>query len=208
MPEMPFITVILLAAWASARMSGTDKLLSQINGTPLLRRIAVACCDSQAASVLVTLPAAHQARAASLVGLPVQIAPVKDSAQGMSASILAGLAAMDRRSQAVMLVLADMPDVTTTMLDDLITAFAKASPDQILRAATETGQPGHPVLFGKRYFHALQQITGDAGARAVLKAHADKIQLVKTPGDAAVTDLDTPADWQAYRVRTADDDYS
>ncbi len=206
MSDKPFVTVILLAAGASARMIGPDKLLEQINGTPLLRRIAVACCDSQVASVLVTLPATDQARAASLLGLPAQIVPVKDSARGMSASILAGLAAMDRHSQAVMLVLADMPDVTTAMLDDLIAAFAAASPDQILRAATDTGRPGHPVLFGQRYFQALQKITGDAGARAVLKAHADKVQLVKTQGDAAVIDLDTSEDWQAYRARTAGDD--
>jgi molybdenum cofactor cytidylyltransferase len=121
----------------------------------------------------------------------------------MAASIRAGLEALDPRADAVIVALADMPDIGAAHIDRLIAAFDPAEGRAICRAATESGVPGHPVLFGRRFFETLGLLEGDAGARAVLAEHADLVELVPTPGEAAATDLDTPEAWAAWRARRA-----
>jgi molybdenum cofactor cytidylyltransferase len=65
---------------------------------------------------------------------------------------------------------------------------------------TETGRPGHPVLFGRRFFELLRALEGDRGARALIEDYPDFVADVALPGGAAATDLDTPQDWAAWRA--------
>jgi CTP:molybdopterin cytidylyltransferase MocA len=57
-------------------------------------------------------------------------------------------------------------------------------------------------LFGRRFFETLAGLTGDRGAREVLREAAEFVTDVPTPGRAAVVDLDTPEDWAAWRAQT------
>jgi CTP:molybdopterin cytidylyltransferase MocA len=60
--------------------------------------------------------------------------------------------------------------------------------------------PGHPVLFPARLRPALLRLKGDQGARDILRTEADQILPLPLPGSRAVTDLDTPEDWAAWRA--------
>jgi molybdenum cofactor cytidylyltransferase len=62
------------------------------------------------------------------------------------------------------------------------------------------GTPGHPVLFGGRFFGQLSARTGDRGARSVIEASADCVAHVPTAGRTSLVDLDTPEDWEAWRA--------
>ena len=66
------------------------------------------------------------------------------------------------------------------------------------------GTPGHPVLFGRRFFETLAGLRGDRGAREVLREAAEFVTEVPTPGRAALVDLDTPEDWAAWRAAAAE----
>ena len=60
------------------------------------------------------------------------------------------------------------------------------------------GKRGNPVLFDRRYFEPLGSLTGDSGAKSLIKADAEAVHMVAS--DAAVlTDLDTPEAWAAWR---------
>ena len=86
----PGPAILILAAGASSRMRGADKLLMQVGSEPLLARIAArACATGQ--PVLVALPAGDSARRAALTGLPVSLLDVTNPASGMSAGISSGL---------------------------------------------------------------------------------------------------------------------
>ena len=191
--------IILLAAGASRRMGGRDKLLETVRGQPLLRDRAAACSAAGARAVLVVLPPESPARRAALDGLAVIPVTAPEAAEGMAASIRAGVAALPAGTTSVLLVLADMPDLTAA---DLAAVMAGFDPDDpaICRGAGPGGQPGHPVLFPARLFPALTRLRGDAGARAV--AVTEPATLVPLPGDHASTDLDTPEDWARWRQRT------
>jgi molybdenum cofactor cytidylyltransferase len=199
----PFVSAVLLAAGASRRMGGRDKLLEPVDGAPQIARAARALAASRADETLVVLGPGDDARRAALSGLGLRVVENLSAAEGMAASIRAGLEALDPRADAVILALADMPDVGAEHVDRLIAAFDPAEGRAICRAATETGAPGHPVLFGRRFFETLGLLEGDAGARAVLAEHADLVELVPTPGEAAAVDLDTPEAWAAWRARRA-----
>ena len=99
-----------------------------------------------------------------------------------------------------MLALADMPEVRAEHVDRLLSAFDPAEGRAICRATDAEGRPGHPVLFGRRFFESLSRLTGDEGAREILRANADFVVDVPTPGRAARLDLDTPEAWAAWRA--------
>lgn len=199
-PLAPRVEVILLAAGASRRMRGKDKLLEEIGGEPLLRRSAKAMIGSKADAVRVVLPPDHVSRRAALDGLDVDVVIAGEAATGMAASLKAGLAATEPGTDAALVALADMPDVTAAHVDRLIAAFDPGEGRLIARALTGAGKPGHPVLFGRRFFESLSDLTGDEGARSVIRAAQDFVVDVPTPGEGALTDLDTPEAWDAWRA--------
>lgn len=196
------ICLILLAAGGSTRMRGADKLLQQIDKRALLSLSARAACDSMADQVLVVLRPDDAARRACLDGLRAEIVDCPDWQNGMSASIRAGLAACPADCAGVLLALADMPEITAQDHDALIAAFDRQDPHLICRASLPDGTPGNPVLFGRGHIPALAALSGDSGARDLLRSHPDQTRLIALPGQRARTDLDSPevwADWLAKR---------
>jgi molybdenum cofactor cytidylyltransferase len=199
-PARPRVAAIVLAAGAARRMRGRDKLLEPVAGRPVLRAVAEAARASRADDVVVVLPPGAGARRAALHGLAVGIVEAPDWAEGMAASLRAGLAAVAARADAALILLADMPEVGPGDIDRLIAAFDPGEGREIVRAVSADGTPGHPVLFGRRFFEALAGLTGDRGAREVLREAAEFVVDVPTPGRAALVDLDTPEDWAAWRA--------
>jgi CTP:molybdopterin cytidylyltransferase MocA len=198
----PRVTILVLAAGASSRMRGADKLLQPVGGEALLRRSArVAAATGW--PVLVSLPPERPDRWAALAGLAVTPLPVPDAADGMSASLRAGVAAagqMARDGPAGLMVLpADMPAFTTAALAEVAAAFA-AAPGRIWRGAAEDGEPGHPAVFPRDLWAALAQVTGDRGGREVIRAEAGRVACLPLPGRMALIDLDTPEDWAAWHA--------
>ena len=126
--------------------------------------------------------------------------PVPDAAEGMAASIRTGAVHAPPALTGLMVLPADMPDLTSSDLQTIANAW-RADPDRIHRAAAADGTPGHPVIFPADLLPELAKLTGDTGARALLKAH--KPREVRLPGRHALTDLDTPEDWAAWRARPA-----
>lgn len=192
------IAILIPAAGRSSRMRGADKLLEEVDGLPLLRRQVLRALDT-GAHVAVTLPSPEHPRLATLQGLDVQLVFVPDADEGMAASIRRGVAALPTDVGALMVLPADMPELETGDLLRLIDGF-RAEPQPTLQQATsEDGQPGHPVLFPADCLNAMLQLTGDQGARPVLKANQHRLRLVPLEGDRALIDLDTPEAWDRWK---------
>lgn len=198
--DRPHVEVLLLAAGASRRMGPRDKLLETIDGTPLLARSAAAMAASQADGVTVVLPPNAPKRTEAIRSLNLKTTIATDAAAGMAASLRAGLAALPKSTDAVIVALADMPDITAAHVDRLIAAYDPSENREIVRALDETGRPGHPVLFARRFFESLANLTGDAGAKTLIRDAEEFVVDVPTPGLGASTDLDTPEAWDAWRA--------
>ena len=198
------MAALVLAAGAARRMRGRDKLLEDVGGRPVLRAVAEAATASRADEVVVVLPPGATARRAALDGLGVGVVEAPDWAEGMAASLRAGLAEVAGRADAVVVLLADMPETGAREIDRLIAAFDPEEGREIARAVSADGTPGHPVLFGRRFFETLAGLRGDRGAREVLGEAAEFVTEVPTQGRAALVDLDTPEDWAAWRAAAAE----
>ena len=186
-------TILLLAAGASSRMKGRDKLVEDLGGEPLLRVMARRA--AKAGPLRVTVPRGNAARARALDGIDCQIVTLPAGCT-QSESLTAGVAGL---SGPVLVVLADMPEITAHDMH-LLLALSAQAPDAILRAAGRDGTPGNPVLFPADLLPELQTIKGDKGARGLLKQHQARVHLVPLPDRRALTDLDTPEDWAAWRA--------
>lgn len=196
-PTLAALHVLILAAGASRRMRGADKLLEPVAGQPLLRHLTQQALQT-GLPVTVALPPDKPLRGSVLAGLDVTRVVVPDAASGMAASLRAGLAALPDTA-AVMLLLADLPEITTADLIQMAQA-QRAMPDRILRATGFDGTPGHPVIFPPDTRADLARLSGDEGARRVLQTHAPRVTLIALPGQHATTDLDTPEAWAAWRA--------
>lgn len=195
---MTEIPIILLAAGQSSRMGGQDKLLQIIDDQPLLRRAALIA--GQAASVIVALPPAPHPRYEALDGLDLHRVEIPNAHEGMNASLHGALAHVPPEAKAVLILLADLPDITTEDLLSVLSAVQTHPDNLIWRGATDEGKPGHPVIFDRSLFDQLSRLTGDEGAQSVVRAHADKVHLHALPAQNALLDLDTPEDWTAWRA--------
>lgn len=178
---------LLLAAGAGRRM-GRPKALVELDGEPLLRRALRALTDGGCAPVRVVVGAqASDVRA--LLPDPSWAVESPDWASGMGASLRAGLRALPDAS-AVLVHLVDLPGVDARIVARL---RALASPDVVARAAYD-GVPGHPVLFGHRWWDEVaESASGDRGARDWLRGRTE-LRLVECADLGGGQDVDTPAD--------------
>lgn len=193
------LVIVIPAAGASSRMRGQDKLLLQVEGEALLaRQVRIALGTGR--RVMVTLPVAGGARRDVVRPYAcgaLEIVELEDADEGIAASLRAGARwAQGRQAMGLMVMLADMPEIEGSDLERLITAF-EAGPERVLRAASKDGTAGHPVVFPQRLFGDMQELRGDKGGRDLLKR--EDVAKVRLPELRAVTDLDTPEDWDRWR---------
>ncbi|MEO1292419.1 MAG: molybdopterin-binding/glycosyltransferase family 2 protein [Pseudomonadota bacterium] len=198
----PFISGLLLAAGGSRRMGpGQHKLLEDIDGQPLLRRSADQLRESAVDEVVVVVGAEADQMRAVLVGTAAEIVEAADWQQGMAASLRAGMRAISPRADAVLIALADMPEVDARLINRVMAAFDAEEGREIVRPMAPNGRPGQPVLFGRRFFESLNALSGDQGARSVVQENDEFVVDVYADNDSPLVDLDTPEAWRAWRAK-------
>jgi molybdenum cofactor cytidylyltransferase len=90
----------------------------------------------------------------------------------------------------MMIVLGDMPLITTAILDHFLSHHLTARCTDSTIPMAE-GRQGNPVIWGSDFFPALSDIQGDQGGKALIKAHADAINSLEIEHPAVLTDADT-----------------
>ncbi len=192
------VAVLVLAAGLSSRMAPRNKLLiADAAGETMLARVVDAAGASTASPVIVVL--GHQADAldAALADRPVTRIRAAGYETGLAASLAAGIAALPLDAKAVLVCLGDMPLVTAAIIDRVIGAY---DPDEgrLIIVPTHAGNRGNPVLWDRRFFPDILALTGDTGARALLRRHAGHVTEIAVDTDAILRDFDTPEALAAY----------
>ena len=194
----PAIAAVILAAGQSRRMGPVNKLLAEVGGRPMVRRVAEAVLASRAGPVIVVTGHEHRAVEAALAGLELRFVHNPDYAGGLSSSLHRGLAAMPEASNGVAVCLGDMPRLSAQVLDRLIAAFNPLEGRGIC-VPTWHGKRGNPLLFARRYFAEIQAISGDVGARHLIGEYPEAVAEVAMADDAVLHDVDTPDALAALR---------
>jgi nicotine blue oxidoreductase len=175
---------LLLAAGEGRRFGGPKALARDDDGTSWLLRSVQAL--RPCAEVVVVLGAEAE-QAAALLPMSVSRVRADDWAEGMGASLRAGLTALAPTDhEAALVSLVDLPDVDGAVVARL--AAAATGPDVLARAAYD-GVPGHPVLIGRDHWAGVvATATGDRGARDYLASH--EVALVECGDLATGADVD------------------
>ena len=185
----PRVVAVVLAAGQSSRF-GTNKLLADIGGQPMIRRTVAAMRQAADQTIVVTGRDAGEIEAA-LAGLPVSFVHNPHFAAGLSTSLRAGVEALSPDTDAALIALGDMPLVGPDVARRLIAAYNPAEHRSIC-VPVFNGERGNPVLWGRQHFEALKSLAGDKGARVLFDQHTDDIVEVPMPDDAVLRDADTP----------------
>ncbi|MDV4154909.1 MULTISPECIES: nucleotidyltransferase family protein [Rhizobium] len=187
------VAIVILAAGKASRMGegGRHKLLAEFDGVPLVRRSALTALGADAASVIVVTGHRRSEIDAALDGLALTFVDNPDYASGMASSLKAGFSSRDADSaEGILVMLADMPGISTTHLNALISAFRNAGGEAVVRAVSQ-GKPGNPVILPRSLRQAVLRLEGDVGARDIIATSGLPVLDVDV-GDAALLDVDTP----------------
>ncbi|WP_433545053.1 nucleotidyltransferase family protein [Streptomyces sp. CA-294286] len=183
---------LVLAAGGGRRLGGRPKALLPHRGRPLVEHAVRMLREGGCHQVYVVLGAASDAvrERADLDGCVLVDNP--HWADGMGASLRAGLAALPRdgRFAAALVSLVDQPGIGAAAVARVLAAGGTG-----LAAAAYGGERGHPVLFGAdRWPEVARSAVGDRGARVYLTEHADALTLVECGDVAQAYDIDLPED--------------
>lgn len=192
------VALLLLAAGASRRMQGRDKLMEPVRGMSLLQDRAQMVLGSTATPVIAVMHPARPDRRLALKGLSLQLVDNPDADTGMASSIKIGLSAQSATATATIMLPADMPNVTAQHLDLLIAEHA-LHPNAVLRATGTDGVAKSPTLVPRAAWPLLLELTGDQGGRSALNAYQGPTRHVLLDGTDPTLDLDTPDAWAAWR---------
>jgi molybdenum cofactor cytidylyltransferase len=185
------IAAIVLAAGRSSRMAPRNKLIEPVAGKPIVARVAGVAIASGADPVVVVTGFEAARVAAALEGLNVTLVHNPAFADGLSSSLKAGLDALPLDCDGALILLGDMPEIGSSDLAALITAFAAR--DSIC-VPVHRGERGNPILWGASYFTEMMALSGDVGAKQLIARHADHVIEVPVGFAGILADIDTPSD--------------
>ena len=192
------IAGVLIAAGGSSRL-GRPKQLLPLGGRPLLAHTLGNALASGLDEVVLVLgheaAAVRRALDASLGPTRARIVVNPRYAEGQATSVVAGLDAVAADAVAVLFLLGDQPTVAPETIDALLAAFRTHSAPIV--APTYGGTIGNPVLFSRDLFPDLRGLTGDEGARGVVRHRPGDVHRVETGLPSPPPDVDTDEDYRA-----------
>ena len=188
-PPHSLIACILLAAGSASRF-GSQKLLARL---PDGRRVIEASATNLFAAGVENVVAVARSdreliRVLEACGCQVVINDRAD--EGMGTSIAAGVAATSAAT-GWLIALGDMPSIRVETIFAVIKVIANGSR---IVVPSMHGRRGHPVGFSDSYLTRLQALTGDTGAREILKADVTLVEDINVDDEGIFSDIDVPDD--------------
>ncbi|MCU0635671.1 MAG: nucleotidyltransferase family protein [Gemmatimonadaceae bacterium] len=194
------IGAVVLAAGQSRRMGADNKLLLPIDGVAMVRRTVRRVVEAGASPVVVVTGHDAEAVRGVLVDVPCTFTTSPDPAGPTSGSLHAGLLALPAEVDATVVMLADMVHVTTAMLHDVVARMQRGDVPLVVSTYGDVQAP--PLCFARALWPELLAWTGEGCGKAVVRAHLAEAATLAWP-EAALVDVDTPADYAAVTGRAS-----
>jgi molybdenum cofactor cytidylyltransferase len=188
---------IVLAAGTSTRM-GHNKLFVELEGETLVYRTVRRVADAGLDPVIVVV--GHESeRVRDAIGtLPCRLVLNPDYLRGVNSSLRVGIrAASEAAARAAVVVLGDMPLVTTSMIETLVITYRQSRPPLVISDYDGVNAP--PMLYDRCLFDELAMSEGQGCGKHVVKRHRHEAQSLSWPAEA-LTDLDVPEDYERVKA--------
>ena len=188
------ISAILLAAGQSKRLRYENKLIKNYKGKHLIHHILKSLIKSKVNKIIVVL--GHESRKIKKIVLKSKkIIFVVNSSykKGISSSIKSGLKKISKKNIGFLIVHADMPLVSKTILNTLCLGLKNKKKEIFLPVYKK--KVGNPLAFKYSMIKSLKKIKGDKGAKKLIRSNKSKVQLVKIKSKSILVDFDQLKDF-------------
>ena len=188
------ISAILLAAGQSKRLRYENKLIKNYKGKHLINHILKSLIKSKVNKIIVVL--GHESRKIKKIVLKSKkIIFVVNSSykKGISSSIKSGLKKISKKNIGFLIVHADMPLVSKTILNTLCLALKNKNKEIFVPVYKK--KVGNPLAFKYSMIKSLKKIKGDKGAKKLIRSNKRKVQLVKMKSKSILIDFDQLKDF-------------
>jgi molybdenum cofactor cytidylyltransferase len=179
---------------------GRNKLFFALEGETLLRRVVRRAAEAGLEPVIVVLGHEADRAGGALAGLGCRPIVNADYERGINSSVRAGIRSVPSDAVGAVVVLADMPFVTTSMIATLVERFRDSTMPLVVSDYGGVNAP--PALYARSLFDELLSMEGEGCGKQVIRRHRNEALSVSWPADA-LTDLDVPEDYE--RVKTTVD---
>jgi molybdenum cofactor cytidylyltransferase len=187
------VPIIVLAAGKSVRMRGENKLLLEIQGVPMIRRVVQAALESRVDEVIAVLGWQEERIRHALSGLRFRPVVNANYEVGQSSSVRTGLAAVHPAARAALILPGDVALVDAAAINTVIAKYDESKCKIVI--ASHLGKQGHPILFDRQLFSEIQRIDeATFGLKAVVKNHEREVCMIETGSENVLKDVDTPED--------------
>lgn len=193
MATRPDLAAVVPAAGLSSRM-GAFKPLLPFGGTTVIERVVATVRGAGVETIRVVVGWKADLLIPILERCGVPWVENSRYAEGMYASIQAGVRNLTAGPAGFFLLPGDMPLVRAATLARLIAAWDE-KPGGILYPRFD-GRRGHPPLIASAFIPEILRDAPPGGLRAILGRHAEEAREVECPDPGIHADLDTP---EAYR---------
>jgi molybdenum cofactor cytidylyltransferase len=191
------LAAVVLAAGASRRYQGGNKLLADLGNGPLIRIVAQNVLKSGIEDVIVVTGNDSQSVEAALEGLPLRFAHNEDWRTGIGGSIALGISSVAASTDGAFIVLGDTPFMEGELLDSLGEAFDQANGKNVVFPVLSDGAQRNPVLWPREFFNQLVRLSGDNGAKSLLARYASHCKAVSGFPEATFNNINTRDDLRA-----------
>ncbi|TMD93128.1 MAG: nucleotidyltransferase family protein [Chloroflexi bacterium] len=182
---------VVLAAGDSRRMGQTKQLLP-LGGRTLLDTVLAAARGARLDELVLVLGAEAERIAAAVDTAGARVVVAADHAEGMGASLRAGVGALGPEVERVVVLLGDQPRVTAELVDAVLERHLESGLPAAAVSAGGVLQP--PVAADRRLWPQLIAAHGDSGLRSVLRAVPGIVATLSVEG--VTVDIDTPDDYR------------
>jgi molybdenum cofactor cytidylyltransferase len=194
---------IILAAGMSKRF-GKTKQLHELGGSTILSMVIDASIKSDLDVIVLVLGHESEAIKASLGSrlieprLTTVINP--DYALGMSTSLQRGLTEVKDRVPSIMVLMGDQPLISHETINRILQAFRSAGKDICIPVFK--GKNMQPVCISSRFYDEIFNVTGDMGARKVIRDNPDAILSLEMDEEDGFIDIDSKEDLEIFKIKT------
>lgn len=196
--QLSNLAIVILAAGSSSRLGRPKQLLTLQGKTLLQKSIEAALEVSQ--NVVVVLGANTQLIHPTISHYPIKITLNKNWENGMSSSIQTGMSIIDDKNyEAVLIMLCDQPFVEAPLLKKMIDTFRQN--EAAILASSYESKIGVPAIFSINFFPKLRQLSGQQGAKFLIRNNLEQTQ--KFTFEKGIIDIDTEAAWENYKKRNS-----
>lgn len=188
---------IILAAGLSRRMGARNKLLIEIDGVPMIRRVARVAAEICDGSVTVVTGHQREDIEAALAGLPVTFVHNPAFERGQKSSVACGLEAA-AEAEATLMMLGDQPLMSSQHLIWLLSQHRAQTPRRIT-VPVNGAVRGNPLVIPRALQPLLLANPRDPGCRSFTRAHPEHVHCAETADPAFFRDIDTAEDLAGFQ---------